>query len=115
MFVAGKEYEWKGHNRRIKVLWVGKKVMTVEYTVIDPGDFINVGDELLWDLKDKDHWTEYHEPVIYEEVRYVKVDDMFSKQTYTSRHNKTYGGIKILGKVKFTVTDGKLTDVSIVE
>lgn len=127
MFEVGKEYEWKGHNRRIKVLWVGRQNMVVEYTKIDSGTGITkVGDQLLWNMEDKEHWTEYHEPVIVKEKRYVVIEnnEIFLANFLGEPALKIadipvnqgfYTKGSYIGRIEVTVTDGKLTDVSIVE
>lgn len=120
MFVVGKKYtnKFDVHEclathlfRQGEVAGVMKFIPT-NFKSTDMGDIPSIE---VW----SDEWKEYHEPVVNKFVRHITVSDCYDGldlEVWRDIKNVSldYEDIHV-GAVEFTVTDGKLTDVRIVE
>lgn len=111
MFEVGKKYKkdnFGGHYECLNTYLFRKGSVAGVLKFVgeyhDPEDMGDIPTVYQW----SDKWTEYHEPVVRECVRYVAMagEDIFTSLSLPLERYR-------VGKMKLTVTDGKLTGVEI--
>lgn len=110
-FETGKQYVNLITGTLIKVLFVGENVAFCKCVKQGTG-YAKVGDEFVQDFRAFHNYKKYTPPKVETFTRYF-VRSKLSDDTFATVKDDFIGNI--VGKVEFTVIDGKLTKAEVVE